>query len=638
MIKTMNMPKAQGGMSEYTIQKWLKKVGDTVAKDEALFSIAVGKLAKTVGSEFSGVITEILVEAGSTVALGDPILVIDEQEVSLGGEPEEVQLVMPTVLAGAADSTVSKWFKKPGDAIAVGDVLVNISNGKLAKSIISEWNGTLQSIEVPAGETAPVGAVLGVVLGCAGAAASKKKDVSVIVIGGGPGGYVAAIRAAQNGAKVKLIEKKKLGGTCLNVGCIPTKALLHSAELYHQAKNSAWAGVNVGEVSLDWAQVQANRVRISETLTGGVAGLLDMAGAEVINGTATFVAADKIEVTDDEGKKTELTADKFIIATGSYPFMPPIPGIAGNPDCVDSTGALQMESLPKSMVLIGGGVIGVELACAYARFGTEVTIVEMLPRLLPTMDGELTEMAKDLLAKEGIKFSLETQVTEIEKKETTSVVHGKLKDGSAVSFEAEKILVAVGRRSYTEGLGLDAAGVKHDRGRILVNDLMETNVPNIYAIGDCNGQLMLAHTASVMGEVAAANATGGKEKFDPKSTPAVVYLFPDFAGVGMTGEQAEASGRELEIGRFPLAANGKALTMGETEGMIKVIADKRNRRILGVHILGAHGSDLIAEAALAIQMKATMNDVINTIHAHPSVGEAVREAVMAANGNPIHIH
>ena len=635
----MNMPKVQADAAEGTIKKWMKKVGDPVKKGEPVFSIAVGKLAKNINADCSGVIAEILAPEGAAVPCGAPVVHIEVQAGAEAGDAVEIPLTMPKMGAGATTGTVKKWFKKAGEAIAPGDVLFSMANGKLVKSVMSEWSGTLKSISVEAGETVPVDTVVGVVLGASSASEEAPgKDVSIVVIGGGPGGYVAAIHAAQLGAKVTLVEKKHIGGTCLNVGCIPTKALLHSAEVYYEATHSRHAGIIAENVKLDWDQVQANRVRISETLSTGVAGLLEANGVEVLSGTARFLSPTAVEVTGADGGRQELTADKFIIATGSVPVMPPIPGVAGNPDCIDSTGALQLKRLPKSMVLIGGGVIGVELACAYARFGTEVTIVEMMPRLLPTMDGELTELARSYMEKAGIRFSMETQVTSVEQRDGFSVVHGRLKDGTDISFEAEKILVAVGRRPSTDGLAPEAAGISCERGRILVNDAMETNVPNIYAIGDCNGKLMLAHTASMMGEIAAENAMGAHKKFDGSATPSCVYLFPDFAGVGMTGEQAAASGRQLEIGRFPMMANGKSLIMDKTEGMVKIIADKKNQRILGVHILGANATDLIAEAALAIQMKATVGDLMKTIHAHPTVAESVREAALAANGTPIHIH
>ncbi len=635
MKETILMPKVKADMTEGAIKKWLKKPGDTVAAGDSLFTVAVGKLVKTVTAESAGVLEEILVKEGEKVPCLTPVATLEATQ-SAGGEDADVEISMPKV-GSAAEGTVKKWFRAVGDAVAPGDMLFSMAAGKLVQNITSPCAGTVKEILAPAGEKAPAGTVVAVLSGSGTVAAAEKKACSIIVIGGGPGGYVAALRAAQLGAKVTLVEKKKVGGTCLNVGCIPTKALLHSAELYYQATHGAQAGVTVEGARLDWEQVQKNRMRVSKTLCDGVEGLLAMAGVEVVPGTARFLSLERIEVTQGKTRQ-ELTADRFIVATGSVPVMPPIPGIAGNADCVDSTGALELSALPKSMVLIGGGVIGVELACAYARFGTEVTIVEMMPRLLPTMDGELTEMAKGYMEQQGIRFSMETKVTAIEKGQGMSIVRGEDKDGNPVEFPAEKILVAVGRRSYCDGLGLEEIGVKCEKGRVVVNDAMATSVPGIYAIGDCNGKLMLAHTASMMGEVAAKNAMGGHETFDGSATPSCVYLFPDFAGVGLTEEQAEKTGRPLEIGRFPMVANGKALIMDSPEGMVKIIADKASGRVLGVHILGAHATDLIAEAALAMHMKATVKDIINTIHAHPTVAESVREAALAADGTPIHIH
>ena len=638
MDERIQMPQLKADMKAGVIKKWLKQPGDRVAKGEGLFTVADGKLVKTVSAAASGVLKECSAAEGDSVACGEQVALIRAEEAACGGEAREVELRMPKI-GTSGEGSIKKWFKKAGDPVAPGDMIFSMSAGKLVQNVTSQWSGTVVKLLAQPGNPDPAGEVVAVLTaGAEGGTDTSGQEKSVLVVGGGPGGYVAAIRAAQLGARVCLVEKGTIGGTCLNVGCIPTKALLHSAEVYHTAMHAGRSGVTASGVTLHWDQVQENRRRISKTLSGGVSGLLDMNGVEVLSGAASFLAPDKLQVCLADGTKREMTADRIILATGSAPAMPPIPGITGNPDCVDSTGALQLETLPSSMVFIGGGVISVELACAYARFGTQVTVVEMLPRLLPPMDGELTELAKQCMEREGIRFCMETQVTSIEKQADGSVVHGTKKDGTAVSFRAEKIVVAVGRRSYTEGLNPEAAGITMQRGRILVNDAMETSVPGIYAIGDCNGKLMLAHTASCMGETAAENAMGGHARFDGKSTPSCVYCFPEFAGAGMTGEEAEASGQPLMIGRFPMMANGKSLIMESTEGMVKIIANRRTRRVLGVHILGARATDLIAEAALAIETGVTVDQMISTIHAHPTVAESVREAALAAEGRAIHIH
>lgn len=639
MSTEIKMPKIKADTNSAAIKKWLKRPGDSVAKGDGLFSVADGKLVKTIAAEQSGVLEQILAGEGQSVVCGETVALMQEGGAASGESCGTVSLQMPKI-GNAAVGTVKKWFKQPGDAVESGDMLFSMACGKLVQNVTSQWSGVLEQILVEAGSEAPCGAEVGVLSAMGGAAGSgEKKASSVAVVGGGPGGYVAAIRAAQLGAQVTLVEKNKIGGTCLNVGCIPTKALLHSAELYHQARRGGLAGVRTEGVTLDWEQVQKNRRRICDTLTGGVAALLQANGVTVVEGEAAFSGPGTLVVTGKDGARQELKPQKIILATGSAPVLPPIPGAAGNPDCITSTQVLSLDRVPASMVIVGGGVIGVEIACAYARFGTEVTIIEMLPRLLPPMDGELTEQAKALMeTREGIRFLMETEVTGIEKAEQGSLVHARGKDGAELAIAAEKVLLAVGRRPDTGGLDPEAGGVETQRGRIRVNSAMETSAPNVYAIGDCNGELMLAHTAAAMGEVAAENALGGKERFDGRSAPSCVYCFPEFAGVGMTEEEARKSGKAYDVGRFPMAASGKALIMEETEGMVKILTDRQTNKILGVHILGPRATDLIAEGALAISMGATAAQLIAAIHAHPTVAESVREAALASLGRAIHIY
>lgn len=454
----------------------------------------------------------------------------------------------------------------------------------------------------------------------------------VVIIGGGPGGYVAAIRAAQLGAEVTLIEKDKLGGTCLNVGCIPTKAILQSAHLLEDAKNGKKLGV-IAEPRLDFAAVQKNKAAVVRRLVNGVGSLMKNNGITVVRGTAGFLDQKTLVVENEEGRQ-EMTFDRAIIATGSVPFIPPIPGI-DSPACIDSTGALELEKVPESMVIIGGGVIGVEFSTAFLAFGTKVTIVEMMPQILPMMDGELTKSIRKTLEKKGVSIHTGTRVVSIEGREGSAVVHVEV-DGEKKSFEGEKVLVSVGRRTNTENLGLDRAGITHDRGRITVDSHMRTNVPEIYAIGDCLGKTMLAHVASVQGECAAENIMGHENVYDERTNPSCLYTEPEFASVGLTEERAKERGIPYLVGTFPLAGNGKALIMNGGEGTIKILADPKYKEILGVHILGPRATDLITEGALAIRLEATVEELISTIHAHPTLGEAVREAAMDVLGRAIH--
>ncbi len=462
------------------------------------------------------------------------------------------------------------------------------------------------------------------------------KNLSVIVIGGGPGGYVAAIRAAQLGADVTLIEKNKLGGTCLNVGCIPTKALLHAAEIMEEINHASEYGIRVKAEGYDWKQVLAKKGAIVNQLVSGVTGLLKANKVKVIEGEAFFTGAKALSVKKKDGKTEALTADKIIIAAGSVPAIPPIPGVEGNPACIDSTAALSLENPPKSLLVIGGGVIGMELATAYHAFGTKVTIVEAMPKLLPMMDGELTAMLRGLMEKKGIEILTEAKVLSVGKSGAQAEVQVDIK-GMKKAFQAEKVLVAVGRRTDTAALQLDKAGIRNDRGKIQVNEFMETSVKDVYAIGDCLGQIMLAHIASVQGELAAENALGHKAGFDSKTNPSCVYTMPEFAGVGLTEEAAKEKGIEYGVGNFPLFANGKALIANGGVGAIKILFGKKYNEIIGVHILGPRATDMIGEAALAIGLEATVEEIIHTIHAHPTVTEAVREAALAGEKRAIHI-
>ena len=455
----------------------------------------------------------------------------------------------------------------------------------------------------------------------------------IIVIGGGPGGYVAAIRAAQLGAEVTLIEKEKLGGTCLNVGCIPTKALLHTAEVYRSAKEGADCGV-VADVELDFGKAQIRKQQVVDRLVGGVKGLLSANKVEVINGSASFFDSSHIKVACG-GDARVLAADKVIIATGSVPMVPPIPGIDAK-QCVDSTGVLGLDNVPESMLIIGGGVIGVEMATIYGTLGCKVTIVEMMPGILPMIDEEISKMQAAKLKEEDIKVLTSVRVESVTDSGKTVKVKVKLQSGEEKIIEAEKVLVSVGRKFNTDALNLDKAGIKHERGRIIVDAHMRTNIDGIYAIGDCTGGSMLAHVASGQGEVAAENAMGKKAAFNVKTNPSCIYTNPEIASVGLTEKQTQEQKIDYIIGKFPLAANGKSLIM-RSDGMVKIIAGKQYGEILGVHIIGSRATDIVAECALAIGMEATLDELINTIHAHPTVSEAVREAAMSAEKWAIHI-
>ena len=569
------------------------------------------------------------------------------------------ELKMPQLGLTMEEGTLSKWLKHEGDTVKADEVVAEITTDKLTNELTSEQDGVVLKLVAQEGDDIPVkgtlawigqageavpGAVPAAVAAAvpqapaAPAAAPVGGKKSVIVIGGGPGGYVAAIRAAQLGAEVTVVEKQYLGGTCLNVGCIPTKCLLHSAELVEQIKTQGKdIGVEVEGVKVNFPQVIAHKNAISKQLTSGVAGLLKMNKVKKVDGTAKFTGEKQLEVTKADGSKETMTADAIIVATGSVNAQPPIPGLKENPNCIDSTGALSLEKLPQTMVVIGGGVIGLELACAYAAFGTKITVVEAMDHMLPMLDGDLTKIGVAHMKKMGMDFHLECPVQSVESSPVGAKVVCKDKSGKTVSFEAEKVLVAIGRKANTAGLDLAAGKIDNDKGRILVNDKMETNVPGVYAIGDCVfGHAQLAHTASAMGEVASENICGLEAHYCEKTNPTCVYMEPEAASVGLTEEQCKAQGIAYKVGKFPMSANGKALILNGGEGLVKIIAGKKYGEILGMHIIGPRATDLISEGALAIGCECTLDEIINTIHSHPTVTETIREAALHAEKRAIH--
>ncbi len=460
-------------------------------------------------------------------------------------------------------------------------------------------------------------------------------QTEIAVLGAGPGGYVAALRAAQLGAKVTVIEEGSLGGVCLNVGCIPTKALLRSAEVFRTMQHAKDYGLRLaGTVEADWPAILKRKKRVVKRLVGGVGVLLRKAEVQVLNGRGRLVGPNALEVTTPDGPQ-RLEAQHIIVATGSRPIQLPLPGM-DLPGVIDSTGALALEELPERLLIIGGGVIGVEFADIFGAFGAQVTIVEMLDRLIPLMDPELGQTLERSFGRRRMKLHLSSRVTRLDAIENGLQATLAIDEGE-ITVQADRVLVAVGRRPNVEDLGLERAGVHVEKTGIPVNEQMQTNVPGVYAIGDVTGGLQLAHVASLGGEVAVEDALGHSSALDLKTVPSCVYTDPEIASVGLTEKQAQQAGHEVQVGRFPLIANGKALTYGESTGFIKVISEARFGEVLGLHIAAPHASDLIHEGGLAMALEATLDEIAMTVHGHPTLGEAVREAALAAKGAAIHL-
>ncbi len=461
-------------------------------------------------------------------------------------------------------------------------------------------------------------------------------EKGIVVIGGGPGGYVAAIRAAQLGAKVSLVEKDELGGVCLNRGCIPTKALLHGVELLEVLRAAKEYGINTGEISVDFSKLNTRKERAVKTLVSGVGGLMKSNGVEVIKGTARLLSPQKVEVTDPEGQKSSFQAGKIILATGSSSADLPVAG-ADLPGVLDSDGALRLTRIPASMVIIGAGPVGLEFGNIFAMLGTKVTILELLPQILPTEDADVASTLEKALRQNKIQIHTNCRVQDIGKQSEGLLKVRALTGDGEKTFESEHVLMAVGRSPNIAGLGLEEAGVRFTKKGITVNEKMETNVPGIYAIGDVTGKWLLAHFASAQGRVAAENAAGQEATMDERVVPRCVYTSPEVACVGITEKEAKAGNPDVKIGKFPFSANGKATILGERNGFIKIIAGKQYDDILGVEIIGPHATDLIGEAVIAMRLESTAMDLADAMHPHPTLTEAMMETALDVNGMVVHM-
>jgi dihydrolipoamide dehydrogenase len=456
----------------------------------------------------------------------------------------------------------------------------------------------------------------------------------LLVIGGGPGGYVAAIRAAQLGKKVVLVDKGTLGGVCLNWGCIPSKALIHVAHLYEEMQHCEEVGISVSNVKIDLEKTQKWKTSVIQKLTSGIGQIVKGNGGEIVFGTASFVSPKSVEVILQNGSKTMIEFDQAIVACGSKSIEIPGFKIDGK-DVVDSKEALDWTVAPKRLAVIGGGVIGLEIGMLFQKFGTQVTVVELGDQLLPGTDKEVAKAIEKICTKRKIAIHLNAKALGYEKSKDELILKVDTQKGP-LQVPCDKILLAVGRSPNGTMIGLDKIGVNMDRGRVLINQHMQTNLPHIYAIGDVAGQPLLAHKASKEGIVAAEHITGHDGVYDVKAMPGAIFTDPEIAAVGLTEEECKKQNIEYFTGMFPFAASGRALSTRATDGFVKVIGKKSNGLVLGVHIIGPHASDLIAEATLAIEMGASVEDIALTVHAHPTTSESVMEACEDALGLPVH--
>ncbi len=464
----------------------------------------------------------------------------------------------------------------------------------------------------------------------------------LIVIGSGPGGYVCAVKASQLGMKVAVVEKRATyGGTCLNIGCIPSKALLHASEQYaHAAHGMESLGIKLAGVELDHEKLMGHKDAVVKSNVEGVAFLFKKNKIDGYQGSGKIVAAGKVQVTKEDGSTEELEAKNIVIATGSDVAGIPGVDVAINEETiVSSTGAIALKKVPEHMVVVGGGVIGLELGSVWSRLGAKVTVIEFLDKILGTMDGEASKQFQKILAKQGIDFKLSAKVTAVEKGENgAKVTFEPVKGGDAETLEADIVLISTGRKPFTEGLGLEEAGVKlDDRGRVEIDGHFKTNVDGIYAIGDVVKGPMLAHKAEDEGVALAEILAGQAGHVNYDVIPSVVYTQPEVASLGKTEEELKKAGVAYTVGKFPFMANGRARAMEATDGFVKVLADKETDRVLGVHIVGFGAGEMIHEAAVLMEFGGSAEDLGRTCHAHPTMSEAVKEAALAAFFKPIHM-
>ena len=462
---------------------------------------------------------------------------------------------------------------------------------------------------------------------------SDVRHFNLIIVGTGPGGYVAAIRAAQLGLKTAVVERDELGGTCLNWGCIPTKSWIVTAHLFEQIRRAKEFGIEVGEPRVNWPVLVERKNKVVKQLTGGVKILLNGRGVEIVKGTARLTAPNRMTVASAQGS-AELSADSVMIATGAYATMPPGFKLEGE-RVITSQEALALSKQPKRIAVLGGGVVGCEFACFFAAIGTEVTLIEMLPRLVPAEDDEVAQALEREMKKQKIAIHLGAKVEGM-KDEADGALTLALPRGKSVTVDT--VLVATGRKPYTEGLGLDALNVgRGDRGRIAVNERLQTSVRNLYAIGDVTDIKQLAHFASAQGKAAAEVIAGHPAQTNWRAVPAATFTSPEIASVGLTEREARAQGHELKIGRFPFRAHGRNIADGETAGFVKILADAGTDQLLGAHIFGAKASELIHECSLAIAADLNAGDLARAIHAHPTLTEAIGEAAEDVEGMAVHL-
>ncbi len=644
--------------------------GDTVAVDDPLVTLESDKATMDVPAPMAGTVSELRIGVGDTVSQGTVLMVFEAEGApglppkehvhesahpdpgektgygSASGVYDKIEVSVPDI-GDFSDVPVIEVLVSVGDTVAVDDPLITLESDKATMDVPAPAAGTVDAVRVNVGDTVSAGhPILDLRTAEAPPAAAptpapvarppvtERGDfhAEVMVLGAGPGGYTAAFRAADLGKSVVLVDREeRLGGVCLNIGCIPSKALLHAAKVIAETKEMAEYGLSFGEPQIDVDKLRGWKDSVVKRLTGGLAGLAKQRKVEVVRGTGTFTSMNQIQVTADDGSVKTVSFEQAIIAAGSEPMtLPFIPN--DDPRVIDSTGALELDGVPQRLLVLGGGIIGLEMATVYSELGAQITVVELMDQLIPGADKDIVTPLTKWITKRYQNIYLKTKVTSVEAAD----------DGLRVRFEGagapetdtfDKVLVAVGRRPNGRTIGAENAGVLIDeRGYILVDKQQRTNVPHIFAIGDVVGQPMLAHKGVHEGKVAAEVAAGLPSFFDAKVIPSVAYTDPEVAWVGVTENEAKAAGVRYGKGVFPWLASGRSLTLGRDEGITKVLFDESTDRIIGCGIVGPNAGDLIAEAAIAIEMGADAADIGLTIHPHPTLSETIGFAAEAFEG------
>jgi dihydrolipoamide dehydrogenase len=631
MATEVVMPQMGESIAEGTITKWLVKVGDKVDRDQPLFEISTDKVDAEIPSPAAGVILEIRHQEGETVPVSQVVAVVGEQGETAGEGAEK-----PAKPAKAAGEVTPKTDDQPAVAAASTPGAAKPAQPSGAPGTApAEAAAAPKPAEQAVGDASPRAAAPGSI---PRAEPEGDFEFDLVIVGSGPGGYVAGIRAAQLGLEVAVVERdSRFGGTCLLRGCIPTKALLHSAEVLDTMRKAETFGVIASEVTLDVAKAHEHKRNVVAKNSRGVEALFKKNKVTGIHGTGKLVGPHTVEVTADGAEPRRLEARYVMIATGSVPREIPIARTDGE-RILNSDHILELERVPKSLVVLGAGAVGTEFASIFRSFGAEVTIVEMLPRLLPVEDEEVSAELARAFRKRGIDALVDAKLTKVDTTDEgvrLAVEH----KGKEKTLEAELLLVAIGRAPVTEGLGLEELGIAVDRGYVTVDEMMRTSVPHVYAIGDVvPGKPWLAHVATAEGILAVEHLAGQQVRpIDYQRVPGVTFCDPEVASVGLTEAKAREKGYDVQVGKFPFTALGKAAIAGKTTGFVKIVREKKYDEVLGVHIIGAHATDLIAEACAALQLETTAEELFRAIHPHPTLGEAMAEAAHASHGAPIHI-